>query len=165
MSTVRKVRRQIWVAKHNRRIAEHLWLIVRWNTSTLPKHKQHSTRTALPYQRDGLKLKEETSKMLHLEHSFFCMVLKRGHCGRYLGSFETWCCRRMENISWIDHLRNEEVLQVVQEERNIIQTIKWSITGVVTSCVGTVTYNSLDSGKDRGYGKTREKLQTVAGRF
>ena len=30
----------------------------------------------------------------------------------------------MENISWTDGVRNEEVLQIVKEERNILQTIK-----------------------------------------
>ena len=27
-----------------------------------------------------------------------------------LESFEMWCWRRMEKISWTDHVRNEEVL-------------------------------------------------------
>ena len=27
-----------------------------------------------------------------------------------LESFEMWCCRRTEKISWTDHVRNEEVL-------------------------------------------------------
>jgi hypothetical protein len=30
----------------------------------------------------------------------------------------------MEKISWTDHVKNEEVLQRVQEERNCLQTIK-----------------------------------------
>jgi len=29
---------------------------------------------------------------------------------KHLESFEMWCCRRMEKISWTDHVRNEEVL-------------------------------------------------------
>jgi hypothetical protein len=35
-----------------------------------------------------------------------------------------WCWRRMENISWTDHVRNKEVLQRVKEERNILYKIK-----------------------------------------
>jgi hypothetical protein len=35
----------------------------------LPWQKQHSTRRIL-HQQTGLKFKEETSKVLHLEHSF-----------------------------------------------------------------------------------------------
>jgi hypothetical protein len=31
-----------------------------------------------------------------------------------------WCWRRMEKISWTDHVRNEEVLLRVKEQRNII---------------------------------------------
>jgi replicative superfamily II helicase len=30
----------------------------------------------------------------------------------------------MDKIGWPDHVRNEEVLQRVKEERNILQTIK-----------------------------------------
>ncbi|GFG33678.1 hypothetical protein Cfor_11728 [Coptotermes formosanus] len=42
---------------------------------------------------------------------------------KYLKSFETWCWRRMEKISWTDRVRNEEVLHRVKEERNILKTI------------------------------------------
>ena len=31
-----------------------------------------------------------------------------------------WCWRRMEKISWTDHVRNEEVLLRVNEQRNIL---------------------------------------------
>jgi hypothetical protein len=31
-----------------------------------------------------------------------------------LESFEMWCWRRMEKISWTDHVRNEEVLLTSQ---------------------------------------------------
>jgi hypothetical protein len=41
-----------------------------------------------------------------------------------LESFEMLCWRRMETISWTDHVRNEEVLHTAKEERNILQTIK-----------------------------------------
>ena len=34
---------------------------------------------------------------------------------KYLESFEMWCCRRMEKISLIDHVRNEEVLLRVND--------------------------------------------------
>jgi hypothetical protein len=35
-----------------------------------------------------------------------------------------WCWRRMERISWIDHVRNEEVLLRVDEQRNILHEIQ-----------------------------------------
>ena len=38
-------------------------------------------------------------------------------------SFEMWCWRRME-ISWTDHVRNEEVLLRVNEQRNILHEIR-----------------------------------------
>ena len=43
---------------------------------------------------------------------------------KYLVSFEMWCCRRMQKISWTDRVRNEEVLHRVKERRNIIHTVK-----------------------------------------
>jgi hypothetical protein len=43
---------------------------------------------------------------------------------KFLGSFEMWCWRRMENMSCTDRVRNEEVLHRVKEERNVLQTIK-----------------------------------------
>jgi len=35
-----------------------------------------------------------------------------------------WCWRRMEKISWTDHVGNEEVLLTVNEQRNILQEIR-----------------------------------------
>ena len=42
---------------------------------------------------------------------------------KHLESFEMWCWRRMEKISWNDHVRNEEVLLRVKEQRNILHEI------------------------------------------
>jgi hypothetical protein len=44
--------------------------------------------------------------------------------GKYLESFEMWCWRRMQKISWTDHVRNEEVLLRVNEQRNILHVIR-----------------------------------------
>jgi hypothetical protein len=44
---------------------------------------------------------------------------------KYLESFEMWCWRRMEKISWTDRVRNEEVLHRVKEERNVLHAVKW----------------------------------------
>ena len=56
------------------------------------------------------------------------MVLKIETLGKvdhkYPVSFEMWCCRRMEKISWTDRVRNEEVLNEVKEERNILHTLQ-----------------------------------------
>jgi hypothetical protein len=41
---------------------------------------------------------------------------------KHLESFEMWCWRRMEKISWTDHVRNE-VLLTVKEQRNILLEI------------------------------------------
>jgi hypothetical protein len=43
---------------------------------------------------------------------------------KHLESFETWCWRRMEKIIWTDHVRSEEVLLRVKEQRNILHEIR-----------------------------------------
>jgi hypothetical protein len=48
------------------------------------------------------------------------MVLKLERFGQHIRN--TW--RRMEKISWIDHVRNEEVLLRVNEQRNILHDIR-----------------------------------------
>ena len=42
---------------------------------------------------------------------------------KYLESFEMWCWRRIE-ISWTNHVRNEEALLTVNEQRNILHEIR-----------------------------------------
>jgi len=42
---------------------------------------------------------------------------------KHLESFEMWCWRRMEKISWTDHVRKEEVLLRIKEQRNILHEI------------------------------------------
>jgi hypothetical protein len=48
----------------------------------------------------------------------------RAEYQKHLESFEIWCWRRMEKISWTDHVRNEEVLLRVKEQRNILHEIR-----------------------------------------
>ena len=43
---------------------------------------------------------------------------------KYLESFEMWCWRRMEKISWTDHVRNEGVFLRVNEHRTILHEIR-----------------------------------------
>ena len=43
---------------------------------------------------------------------------------KHLESFEMWCWRRMEKISWTDYVRNEDVLLRVKEQRNILHEIR-----------------------------------------
>jgi hypothetical protein len=63
---------------------------------------------------------------------------------KHLESFEMWCWRRMEKISWTDHVRNEEVLLTVKEQINILtKYANGRRTGLVTFCVETAFYNGL----------------------
>jgi hypothetical protein len=58
------------------------------------------------------KLKEETSKVLHLEHSL-CGAetwIVRKEDQNYLEISEMWCRRRMEKIIWTDRVKNEKAL-------------------------------------------------------
>jgi hypothetical protein len=43
---------------------------------------------------------------------------------KHLVSFEMWCCRRMEKISWTDRVRNKYVLLTVKKQRNILHEIR-----------------------------------------
>jgi hypothetical protein len=43
---------------------------------------------------------------------------------KYLDTFEVWCWRMMEKISWNESVRNEEALQRVKEDRNILQLVE-----------------------------------------
>jgi hypothetical protein len=42
---------------------------------------------------------------------------------KHLESFEIGCWRRIEKISWTEHVRNEEVLLIVKEQGNILHEI------------------------------------------
>jgi len=43
---------------------------------------------------------------------------------KHLESLEIWYWRRTEEISWTDHVRNEDVLLRVKEQRNILHEIR-----------------------------------------
>jgi hypothetical protein len=60
--------------------------------------------------------------MLHLEYGAETWTLREVD-QKHLKSFEMSCWIRMEKISWADHVRNEEVLLRVKEQRNILQEI------------------------------------------
>ena len=57
---------------------------------------------------------------------------------------------------WTDRVKNEEVVHIVMEERNILRTVKNRLTGLVTYCI--ITEFSHTSLKGRSEGKTRKKL-------
>ena len=43
---------------------------------------------------------------------------------KHLESFEMLCWRRMGKVSWTDHVKNEDVLLRVKEQRNILHEIR-----------------------------------------
>ena len=79
---------------------------------------------------------------------------------KYLESFEMWCWRRMEKISWTDHVRNEEVLLRVNEQRNILHEIgkrkaNWIGHILRRNCLGK-TKGEMEVTRRRG--RRRRKL-------
>jgi hypothetical protein len=60
---------------------------------------------------------------------------------KHLECFEVWCWRRMEKISWIDHVRNEDVLQSRSREISYMKYANGRRNGLVTFCVETAFYN------------------------
>jgi hypothetical protein len=59
-------------------------------------------------------------------------------------SSEMWCWRRMEKISWTEHVRNEEVLLRVKRQSNIVHEIaNGRLTGLVIFCLEYAFYNRL----------------------
>jgi hypothetical protein len=50
-------------------------------------------------------------------------ILREHH--KYLKSFEAWCWRRTEKVSWTDRVKYGE-LEIVKKERNLLSKIKRS---------------------------------------
>ena len=60
-------------------------------------------------------------------HLFYNNLLRwalRAADQKHLENVEMWCWRRIEKIRWTDHVRNEEVLLRVNEQRNILHEIR-----------------------------------------
>jgi hypothetical protein len=85
---------------------------------------------------------------------------------KHLERFEKWCWRRMEKISWTDHVRNEEVLLRVKEQRNILHEIrKWKAKWIGHILRRNCLLQSVIEGKIKGgievtgrRGRRRRKL-------
>jgi len=53
-----------------------------------------------------------------------------------LEAMETWIWRRVEKISWVDKINNEEVLQRVNETKTMLDTVR-KCKRVVRACAKT----------------------------
>jgi hypothetical protein len=60
-----------------------------------------------------------------------------------------WCWRRMENISWTDGVRNEEMLQK-GKERNILQVIKRKVKWIFNTLRRNCLIKHIIEGKVKG---------------
>ena len=68
----------------------------------------------------------------------------------------------MEKISWTDHVRNEDVLLRVNEQRNILHEIRkrkanWIGHILRRNCLPKTGYRRKDKGRDGIDKKTRKK--------
>ena len=56
------------------------------------------------------------------------MVLKLGKLQKvyqkYLESFEMWCWRMMDRISWTNHVKITNYLHIIKKQKKILHTIK-----------------------------------------
>jgi hypothetical protein len=76
---------------------------------------------------------------------------------KHLESFKMWCWRRMEKISWTDHVRNEEVLFRIKEQRNILHEISKRKANILhRNCLLQLVIEGKIKG-DRSDRKTRKK--------
>jgi len=81
---------------------------------------------------------------------------------KHLESFEMWCWRRMEKISWNDHVRNKDVLVRVKEQRNILYEIRkrkanWIGHILHRNCLLQRVIEGKIQGGNRSDRKTRKK--------
>jgi len=75
----------------------------------------------------------------------------------------------MEKISWTDHVRNEEVLLRVNEQRNILyeiikRKVNWIGHFLRRNCLLKQVIEGKIKGQDRSEKKTRKKASEVTGR-
>ena len=80
---------------------------------------------------------------------------------KHLESFEMWYWRRMEKISWTDHVGNEVLLRV-KEQRNILHEISkrkanWIGHILRRNCLLKQVIEGKIKGGDRSDRKTRKK--------
>jgi hypothetical protein len=84
---------------------------------------------------------------------------------KYLESFETWCWRSMEKISWTNHLENE-VWHTVERERNISCTVKqrkasWISHMLHRNCLLKQIVEERTKGKKKWGGRHKQLLDDL----
>ena len=125
----------------------------------LPWQKAAFNKKTL-HQQIGLKSKEETSKMPHMEHSFvWCWDLQDFE-KMIRNTLKVLKCSAGEEWRWVGQIEWKMNTQTVKQERNILHTIKYrkGITELVTSCTGTALWNMLLKVRQKGQGGRRCKL-------
>ena len=81
---------------------------------------------------------------------------------KYLYSFEMWCWRRMEKLSWTNFVKNEEVLHSVKEEWNILHTIPWrKVNWIVPILCRNCLLKHVIEGKIQGMGRKGRKCKQL----
>ena len=129
-----------WQAKQTCLPHNHIWGFSIIQIPVLQWQKQHSTGRRLLTSKLGLNVRKKLVKCYVWSTALFgADTWTLGKVDqKYLECFEMWYWRKMEKVSWTDHVRNEEVLLTVKGERNILHTIKRGrLILLVAYCVGT----------------------------
>jgi hypothetical protein len=100
-------------------------ILVKFNLGLLWQKAAFNKKRALCTSTLDLKLRKKLVKCCVWSVAFYGAETWtiRAADQKHLESFEMWCWRRMEKISWTDHVRNEEVLLRLKEQRNILHEI------------------------------------------
>ena len=87
--------------------------------------KLHSARRGLFTGTLNLELSKKLLKCYILNIALYGAEIwtLRAVDQKQLERFEMLCWRRMEKISWAEHMRNEDVLLRVKDQRNIVHEI------------------------------------------
>jgi hypothetical protein len=86
--------------------------------------KEKALSTSKSYLNVGRKILKYCVWILASYFAEKCRSSLRKADQKYFESFEMWCWRRMEKISWTDRERNDEMLHRDKEERNVLNTVK-----------------------------------------
>ncbi len=79
---------------------------------------------------------------------------KRKEDSERLEAFEMWIWRKLNKISWTEHKSNEEILEMVQEERSLFNTIRAWQKGMIGAYTKRRFATAIDNGRKNGGDKS-----------
>ena len=128
----------------------------------LPKQSRIQQEEDPLHQQIWHKYKEQIGEMLHLEHSIVWYLDMWESRSEILEKFWNVVCRRMEEISWTDRVRNE-VSNRMKEERNILHTIMRRMANWIDYVSSKTHYWQKDRKRDISDGRQGRRSQQLLG--